>query len=250
MTVHLGDCREVLKALPAESIHSCVTDPPYGLSFMGKGWDHGVPGVEFWTEVMRVLKPGAHLLAFGGTRTYHRLACAIEDAGFEVRDCIMWIYATGFPKSHDVSKGIDKAAGAEREIVGSKMGLPGYSLAPDKGRGVPCVAHGDSEKECSITAPATPAARQWQGWGTALKPAHEPIIVARKPLIGTVAENVLRHGTGAINVDGCRVGSEQTVTIRNGDSGGKSAFGRDERKFSRINPPGRWPANIIRVGGV
>jgi len=188
--IHHGDCREVMATLDAESVDAIVSDPPYGLSFMGKGWDHGVPGVEFWAEALRVAKPGAHLLAFGGTRTYHRLACAIEDAGWEIRDCVMWVYGSGFPKSHDVSKAIDKAAGAEREVIGPPT--PG--------------GQGNGNAYGAITRPpATAPATAWQGWGTALKPAWEPIIVARKPLVGTVAENVLTHGTGAINVDGCRV---------------------------------------------
>jgi hypothetical protein len=180
-----------------------VSDPPYGLSFMGKGWDHGVPGVEFWTEALRVAKPGAHLLAFGGTRTYHRLACAIEDAGWEIRDCVMWVYGSGFPKSHDVSKAIDKAAGAEREVVG-----PNPYNANKGGRNHHSDKCAQAGKMSNITAPATDDAPRWSGWGTALKPAWEPVIVARKPLCGTVAENVLTHGTGGINVDGCRVGTE------------------------------------------
>ena len=191
-TIHHGDCRDVMAKLDAESVDAIVSDPPYGLSFMGKGWDHGVPGVEFWVEALRVAKPGAHLLAFGGTRTYHRLACAIEDAGWEIRDCVMWVYGSGFPKSHDVSKAIDKAAGAEREVVGSKLGQPGYSLTDGKGGlyGGGFGANGTGDGECRITAPATAAARQWSGWGTALKPAWEPIIVARKPL-ASAGVNVL-----------------------------------------------------------
>jgi hypothetical protein len=195
-----GDCREVMAAMDAKSVDSIVSDPPYGLSFMGKGWDHGVPGVEFWTEAMRVAKPGAHLLAFGGTRTYHRLACAIEDAGWEIRDCVMWVYGSGFPKSHDVSKAIDNAAGAEREVVG-----PNPYNANKGGRNHHSDKCAQAGKMSNITAPATDDAKRWQGWGTALKPAWEPVIVARKPLCGTVAENVLTHGTGGINVDGCRV---------------------------------------------
>jgi len=168
------------------SVDAIVTDPPYGLQFMGKEWDHGVPGVPFWLAGLQVLKPGGHLVAFGGTRTFHRLTCAIEDAGFEIRDCLSWLYGSGFPKSLDVSKAIDKAAGAEREIAGTKHGRPGYSLAPGKGRTTMNSARdgslNDSESECSITAPATDAAREWDGWGTALKPAHEPVVLARKPL--------------------------------------------------------------------
>jgi site-specific DNA-methyltransferase (adenine-specific) len=240
--VHHGDCREVMATIDAESVDAVVCDPPYGLSFMGKGWDHGVPGEEFWTEALRVAKPGAHLLAFGGTRTYHRLACAIEDAGWEIRDCVMWVYSSGFPKSHDVSKAIDKAAGAERErIRGVRSAVVGATYAGDEW---------SREFKDSVLSsdPITAAARQWSGWGTALKPAWEPIIVARKPLVGTVAENVLTHGTGGINVDGCRVGTESTLTVRNGNSGSHGRYGKNDRVFTRENPPGRWPANLIHDG--
>jgi site-specific DNA-methyltransferase (adenine-specific) len=240
-----------MATLDAESVDAIVSDPPYGLSFMGKGWDHGVPGVALWTEALRVAKPGAHLLAFGGTRTYHRLACAIEDAGWEIRDCVMWVYGSGFPKSHDVSKAIDKAAGAERsKVIGTKLGRPGMAKDGSNQRSGFDAAFGGNASgvlSTDITAPATDAARQWSGWGTALKPAWEPIIVARKPLVGTVAENVLAHGTGAINVDGCRVGAEQTVTLRSG-SMGKGIYGGDARVGSFANPPGRWPANLIHDG--
>jgi DNA modification methylase len=245
-TIHHGDCREVMATLDAGSVDAIVTDPPYGLSFMGKGWDHGVPGVEFWTEALRVAKPGAHLLAFGGTRTYHRLACAIEDAGWEIRDCVMWVYGSGFPKSHDVSKAIDKAAGAQREVVGSK--ITGRALGGSNWR------DGDAggQETIQVTAPATPAARQWSGWGTALKPAWEPIIVSRKPLVGTVADNVLTHGTGAINVDGCRVGTE-TIIQRHADfslaHGNKLGAGNTRSgDGTTTQTTGRWPANLIHDG--
>jgi site-specific DNA-methyltransferase (adenine-specific) len=265
--VHHGDCREVMATLDAESVDAVVCDPPYGLSFMGKGWDHGVPGEEFWTAALRVAKPGAHLLAFGGTRTYHRLACAIEDAGWEIRDCVMWVYGSGFPKSHDVSKAIDKAAGAEREVVG---------VMPDRWTGKSSVLNFATDRpqsEVNVTgAPATDAARQWSGWGTALKPAWEPIIVARKPLCGTVDENVLTHGTGGINVDGGRVGTEQRTNSSAGTPGGgrmrscnrvdrgdgKTPDGRDLANViayadrSKQRQPqqvlGRWPANLIHDG--
>lgn len=253
--VHHGDCREVMATLDAASVDAVVCDPPYGLSFMGKGWDHGVPGEEFWTEAMRVAKPGAHLLAFGGTRTYHRLACAIEDAGWEIRDCVMWVYGSGFPKSHDVSKAIDKAAGAEREkrwkavtansSVGTLEPRPWLDEARKNGG---CFVDGD--------APATDAARQWSGWGTALKPAWEPIIVARKPLCGTVAENVLTHGTGGINVDGCRVGTDDN--LNGGTYSGELRRPGEQRCLDNQNrrrgigeyvqPSGRWPANVIHDG--
>ena len=250
--IYHGDCREVMRTLDPESVDSIVSDPPYGLSFMGKGWDHGVPGVEFWTEALRVAKPGAHLLAFGGTRTYHRLACAIEDAGWEIRDCVMWVYGSGFPKSHDVSKAIDKAAGAEREVVGQPYMVPNAKAVNPHFVGI-ADKRDDAppEIEYCATAPATDAARQWSGWGTALKPAWEPIIVARKPLCGTVAENVLTHGTGGINVDGCRVGTDAGWSYPNG-RGGSGWHGRESLSRNLDKPiaasSGRWPANVIHDG--
>jgi site-specific DNA-methyltransferase (adenine-specific) len=197
-TVHTGDCRDVLRDYPADHFDSIVSDPPYGLTFMGKGWDRGVPGVEFWQEALRVAKPGAHLLAFGGTRTFHRLTVAIEDAGWEVRDCMMWLYATGFPKSHNGPWG-----------------------------------------------------------GTALKPAWEPVIVARKPLSGTVADNVLRYGTGALNIDGCRIAFDGVVkhTARKSDGVADhvnpSGWQEVNRTANRPATPlaiGRWPANVLHDG--
>jgi DNA modification methylase len=255
-TIHHGDCREVMATLDADSVDAIVCDPPYGLSFMGKGWDHGVPGVEFWAEAMRVAKPGAHLLAFGGTRTYHRLACAIEDAGWEIRDCVMWVYGSGFPKSHDVSKAIDKAAGAEREEYLDPRWLDRYPNGNggnhNRGKG---GIYGEAEsvlgRPLTTTAPATDAARQWSGWGTALKPSWEPIIVARKPLVGTVAENVLRHGTGGINVDGCRVAGgfrpliESTASLPPKNALGGSLNGS---RCAGTTNAGRWPANLIHDG--
>lgn len=222
------------------SVDSIVTDPPYGLGFMGKEWDDLPPGEEWARECLRVLKPGGHMLAFGGTRTWHRLACAIEDAGFEIRDSIAWMYGSGFPKSLDVSKAIDSAAGAVREIVGPD---PNWRAR----------VHGDATYDGGqarpqhITAPATEDARTWQGWGTALKPAFEPIVVARKPLVGTVAANVLTYGTGALNVDGCRVGD-------GADKGVWPITERTQASVAMENPKGpvetdrstgRWPANAV-----
>lgn len=210
-----GDCRALIAALDSNSIDSIVTDPPYGLGFMGKDWDHGVPSVEFWQGFLRVAKPGAYLLAFGGTRTYHRMAVAIEDAGWEIRDCIMWLYGTGFPKS---------------------LNLDG----------------------------------DWKGWGTALKPAYEPIIVARKPLDGTVAGNVAKHGVGAMNIDACRI--ETTDALGGGRLAGPTAMtdtcggpewdrpwmhdaekreeyaAKTADKVAHAQALGRWPANVIHDG--
>jgi site-specific DNA-methyltransferase (adenine-specific) len=232
-------------------VSAVVTDPPYGLSFMGKKWDYDVPAVEVWAECLRVLKPGGHLLAFAGTRTQHRMAVRIEDAGFEIRDMIAWVYGSGFPKSLDVSKVIDKAAGAEREVVGSKT-ITG--MTPDRetfgandrssGKGM-----GFRPGDVSITAPATPEARQWSGWGTALKPALEPITVARKPLIGTVAENVLRYGTGAINVDRCRVEGGERRQIERANQYRPENFDLPSGSRSAgTTAIGRWPANLIHDG--
>lgn len=211
-----------MRDMAPDSVDAIVTDPPYGLSFMGKNWDHGVPGEAFWREALRVAKPGAYLLAFGGTRTYHRLACAIEDAGWEVRDCVMWVYGSGFPKSMDVSKAIDRTNGT-----------------------------------------ATQEAVEWYGWGTCLKPAWEPIIVARKPLEGTVAANVLKYGTGAINIDACRVPTEDNLNggayCKDGNRGNLSGDNRDDKGAGMfapgktteedfVQPSGRWPANLIHDG--
>jgi len=198
-----ADCKLILPNLPPNSVDSVVTDPPYELSFMGKKWDGtGIAyDVDMWKSVLDVLKPGGHLLAFGGTRTHHRMMVAIEDAGFQIRDVLMWVYGSGFPKSLDIGKAIDKVKGAEREVVGTKMGLPGYSLNPNLGEGHAMSGNVDNslrhpEKEVEITAPATEEAKQWDGWGTALKPAYEPIILAMKPIEGTFANNVLEWGVG------------------------------------------------------
>jgi len=253
-----GDCLERLRELPDCSVDACVTDPPYGLSFMGKKWDYDVPTVDVWAEVLRVLKPGGHLLAFAGTRTQHRMAVRIEDAGFEIRDMIAWVYGSGFPKSLDVSKAIDKAAGAEREVVGSYNVAGTAAKGKHKGRAAAASDEGSAigcTKELSVTAPATPEAQQWAGWGTALKPALEPITVARKPLSeGTVAANVLEHGTGALNVDGCRVGTNKNVPASISKKApancyGVFAQGGEILGVGGHDPnQGRWPANLIHDG--
>ena len=231
-----GDALDILPHLePADAI---VTDPPYGLSFMGKSWDHGVPGREFWEEVQA--KPGAFMLAFGGTRTSHRLTCAIEDAGWEIRDCMMWLYGSGFPKSLDISKAIDKAEGVEREVVGTRIA--------DDIRGGNFVNQESETHTINITAPATDAAREWSGWGTALKPAYEPIIVARRPIEGTVAVNVLKYGTGGINVDGCRILGWKPQVVQGVNSNASSFNVAKERRIRGDSNVGRWPANVIHDG--
>lgn len=263
-----GDCIETMRGFDAGSVDAVVCDPPYDLSdgisgkgFMGKAWDG--TGIAFrpetWREVLRVLKPGGYLLAFGGTRTYHRMAVAIEDAGFQIRDCIGWHYGSGFPKSLAVDAAIDKAMGAEREVVGVHP-LPGYAKAN--------VLHGTQQRHTTEFArrsdvPATDAAAAWRGWGTALKPAWEPVVVARKPLEGTVAGNVLQYGTGAMNIDGCRVrlAEGETVTAGLSDPANRAGVvGRDlgftgndtetfqqaqRESIERTNTLGRWPANVI-----
>ena len=240
MTLLKGNCLETLKTLEDNSIDSIVTDPPYELGFMGKSWDaSGIAyNVELWKQALRVLKPGGHLLAFSGSRTYHRMAVAIEDAGFEIRDQIMWIYGSGFPKSLDVSKAIDRQAGAERPDrtveTGGKSG-----------------SHENPTRHVTNAgSPATPEAQQWQGWGTALKPAHEPIVVARKPLIGTVANNVLTYGTGALNIDGSRVGTGtgETKTVQYPDIRGNNYNNAIGTVEYTVTDQGRWPANVIHDG--
>ena len=208
-TLHTGDNREVLKTFDDNSIDSIVTDPPYELGFMGKKWDaSGIAyNIDLWKECLRVLKPGVHLLAFGGSRTYHRMTVAIEDAGFEIRDCIMWLYGSGFPKGLNISKQIDKILDITPEVVSTVEGKK------STGSGVynwNKEEQGTHKPEYHITKPSSKLAKQWDGWNTALKPAHEPIVMARKPLeCSNVAENVMKWNVGGINVDGCRVGQRE-----------------------------------------
>jgi site-specific DNA-methyltransferase (adenine-specific) len=242
-----------MKEMPDNSVDSIVTDPPYELGFMGKSWDSsGIAfNIEVWQEALRVLKPGGHLIAFSGSRTYHRMAVAIEDAGFEIRDQIMWVYGSGFPKSHNVSKGIDKAAGAEREVVKT-----GFAYGISVGQEAQGYRPSDYESKQLSNEAITDEAKQWQGWGTALKPAHEPIVLARKPLIGTVANNVLTYGTGGLNIDGSRVGSEGGTKIADKDLAESSASktvtaygdGLGGPKAKPVENLGRWPANFIHDG--
>ena len=284
LSLHKGDCRLVLPLLDADSFTACVTDPPYHLTagkkggsgpaslnvdspagrsrvttgFMGKAWDGGDVALrpETWAEVLRVLRPGAHLLAFGGTRTFHRIACAIEDAGFEIRDCIMWVYGSGFPKSLDVSKAIDKAAGAEREVIGQRTYADGtagsWRTSSSDKHAQDAWTKDDGDRAKIDTAPATDAARQWSGYGTALKPAWEPIIVARKPLAGTVADNCQTHGCGALNIDGCRIeGVPPSVPQPAFNSPTGTIYGMktgEGRNGEMSQASGRWPANVIHDG--
>lgn len=327
--IHHGDCLEVLRAMPDGSVDAIVTDPPYGLSFMGKKWDYDVPSVEIWAECLRVLKPGGHLLAFAGTRTQHRMAVRIEDAGFEIRDMIAWVYGSGFPKSLDVSKAIDKQRDENvepvrvicrairaamdqcgmksrhlvehfdgchprlidhwaardtdsqphlptweqwqklREVLGmdathdaevwrlnGRKGQPGDAwqdakvIGEHEGATPGFGEHRFNVRDTKIRA-ASEKAAQWQGWGTALKPALEPITVARKPLTCTVAANVLEYGTGALNVDGCRVdASEGRPLIESKAETSLHAFGNglNGSRCAGVTTAGRWPANLIHDG--
>jgi len=241
-----GDVLEQLKTLPADYFDAVLSDPPYGISFMGKEWDKGVPSSEVYAELMRVLKPGAFGLHFGGTRMWHRLACNLEDAGFELRDTVMWVYGVGFPKSHNISKALDKAAGAERAVVGErKQRANGSGTAGGSFNNCP------GEKEY-ITVPATAAAAKlWDGWGTALKPAVEPALLVQKPLDKTFANNALVHGCGGLNIDGCRVGDEPVAKLLSAPTaakGGRLLGGSilNTTKGCELGVAyGRFPANLI-----
>lgn len=242
------DCLEGMRELEENSVDAIVTDPPYGISMMGKDWDKGVPGVPYWQEALRVAKPGAHLLACGGPRTHHRLMVAIEDAGWELRDCCMWVFGGGFPKSLDVGKAIDKAAGAERKVIGPRVTPDGRcrTLEPS-GMQARAALHGGGirRREEWVTAPATEAAKQWDGWGTALKPAYEPVVLARKPLDGTVAGTVLKWGCGGINIDGCRIGTDIISQHGRSDSENTCLSGRNYAEERGRAWSGRWPANLL-----
>lgn len=247
---------EALSNIPDNSFDGCFCDPPYEIGIMGKKWDGS--GVAFqtetWAEVLRVLKPGAHLIAFGGTRTYHRLTCAIEDAGFEIRDSLMWVYGSGFPKSLDISKACDKEIGADRDVVGFRKHptLKDYSKVEEQAN----AAHGGNSwaREWALTAPATDQAKLFKGYGTALKPAYEPCILARKPIEGTVAANCMNHGCGGLNIDGCRVTTEDN--LKKLSQGRKDNALQDSKgMFTPGRPPvetggdsGRFPANLIHDG--
>ena len=241
----LGDNIEKLRELPDNFVDSIITDPPYGLSFMNKKWDYDVPSIDFWKEALRVLKPGGHVLSFGGTRTYHRMVVNMEDAGFEIRDQIMWIYGSGFPKSHNIGKAVDKIEGNEREVVGDSKRHGGGSYG--------MFGYEVNNKE-------TKGQSDYEGWGTALKPANEPICVARKPLSEkTIAENVLKHGTGGINIDGCRIEfdiEKETPTgdmyyhinnkkYPNQETSNSKIMGSKTKRVDLTLTEGRFPANLI-----
>jgi len=249
--IYHGDCIEVLKDFESNSIDSIVTDPPYGISFMGKHWDYDVPGVEVWRECLRVLKPGGHILVACGTRTQHRMAVNIEDAGFEIRDLIAWVYGSGFPKSLNVGKQVDKVMGNEREVIGDKP----YTTQDIRGNAF--------ESEIARNRPRlqeqiTKGNSEFEGWGTAIKPAMELWTLARKPLIGTVAENVLEWKTGGLNIDGCRVDTISGNDKNNFHQNRKviKEYKADDTLYelgmktvsTSENPNGRFPANFIHDG--
>ena len=257
-----GDCLAVMASMPEASVDAVVTDPPYGLAFMGREWDHGVPGRAFWEAALRVAKPGAHLVAFGGTRTFHRLTCGIEDAGWEIRDCLSWLYGSGFPKSLNVQQAMNKAArgrpqgGADPDSPNHGKFKGGCSEENAAGRGFGAGA-GQFMAEAGSARGEDDG--PWSGWGTALKPAWEPCILARKPLDGTVAGNVGKHGTGALNIGGCRIGYESDADKASATPQGRVTSkpsaaipaepdaGRDlgRVEFERPEQLGRWPANVV-----
>jgi hypothetical protein len=272
--LYLGDCLDVLAGIPDCSIDSIVTDPPYGLAelsaatvltaiaawmsgdrthvpdgpggFMGREWDRFVPPPGVWDECMRVLKPGGHLLSFAGSRTVDLMTLSVRIAGFEIRDGIDWIFAAGFPKSLNVAKAIDKAAGAQRQVTARGEPLKRMIPGATQNRTGSWVKDDGREYVPAVTGPATEDAVRWEGWGTALRPSHEPIVVARKPFPGTVAANVLEHGTGALNIDGCRVGGGGYDAP--GDRGHENARSRQMdfgMTAGKAHDEGRWPPNVV-----
>ncbi len=275
MNIIHGDCLEELKKLEDNSIDAVVCDPPYGLSntkpqqvadvlkawvtgdtvsvpakrggFMGADWDSFVPPPAVWEECMRVLKPGGHMAVFAGARTQDLMGLSIRLAGFEIRDTLGWVYGSGFPKSHDIGKAIDKKLGKEREVLGEvdKRGAyDGIDRKSEGNTGAGHVARGGAK--IKVTAPASDAAKQWDGWGTAVKPAWEPIVLARKPLDGTVANNVLAHGVGGLNIDACRVGNETVATRHTWRPSGDAVIGRGAKATgASTTHEGRFPANVL-----
>ena len=241
-TLHLGSCHDVLDTLPENSVDSIVTDPPYEINFMAKTWDNA--GVAFnpvtWQKALRVLKPGGHMLVFGHSRKMHRIIVAIEDAGFEIRDTLMWLYGSGFPKSHNVGLSVDKKLGhgdRGHRISTASRYHPDGTFEPNGEKLEPYMGK-------------TSQGLKWQGWGTALKPAYEPIVLARKPFKGSIAENVLEHGTGGINIDECRVKSKDAPEGRKRHGGGKeenhTSFYLPDSEHE--SPAGRFPANVMHDG--
>jgi len=266
------ECRAFMSSLPANTFDSIVTDPPYGLSkqpnmrevlkhwlngddytatgggFMGKSWDSFVPGPKTWEQAFRVLKPGGYAVVFAGSRTVDLMATSLRMAGFEVVDMLHWMYGSGFPKSQDIGKALDKTAGATREVIGrADGGIAGGSGEFTAGN----AGTLGFKAEYDLTAPATDEAKQWDGWGTALKPCHEPIILCRKPLEGTYANNIMTHGCGALNIDGCRVGDEEMQRTKSNGikiSENGSMAGGNYGRVAAEPSQGRWPGNVLHDG--
>lgn len=257
--LYQGNMLDMLDVIEPNSIDSIVTDPPYELNFMGKGWDRS--GIAFqaetWNKCLQVLKPGGYLLAFGGSRTYHRIACAIEDAGFEIRDTIMWLYGSGFPKSMDIAKAVEgkMTLGNANTQVFRKLngdlvdrGNYGYASVAERQGARPSDYNLIEDQRLGKLNPTTEEAKKWQGWGTALKPSFEPIIVARKPFAGSLVDNVIKYGVGGINIDECRVGNEtHSVNINDfsNQHGNKWGNGEPIGKLGEKEVVGRFPANTI-----
>ena len=262
ITLYHGDCREIVADLDVESIDAVVTDPPYGLAFMGKDWDHGIPGEHFWSAFLRACKPGAHLLAFGGTRTFHRLTCAIEDAGWEIRDCLNWLYGSGFPKSLDISKAIDKASrgvphgGSDPTSPNHGKYKGGCSAGNVKGQGFGAgPGQFMAEQGVKDERELGEDAQQWNGWGTALKPAWEPIILSMKPLDGTFADNALKHSVAGLNIDECRIdgqkaGAGSHKCYRLSGTNSRPYHGQESNREVFDQSKGRFPANVIHDGSI
>jgi len=241
------DCLEGMKQLDDNSIDCVVTDPPYGLKFMNKSWDYDVPSIDIWLECFRILKPGAHLLCFGGTRTYHRMAVNVEDGGFEIRDMINWIYGSGFPKSLDVGKAFDKLQGNKREVVGEAKHPTSKDRTGNK-------SLYQAEEHLGSNYDLTKGNSSWEGWGTGLKPAHEPIVLARKPLAGTVVDNVLKYGVGGLNIDECRISHNEPEKTTNRKqrsavwNPSNCGFDSTQNIQASASQLGRFPANVIHDG--
>lgn len=253
-----GDNRIVLKTLPDNSIDSIITDPPYGIDFLGKSWDANTGSLETYQECLRVLKPGGHILAFSAARTYHHLAITLEQAGFEIRDQIMWIYSSGFPKSQDVGRSIDRAAGkktSKPKLIPYENKQPeSQSLGATRGKCPKCLKDQTHQLKCldiGCVLKVKPAQNEWAGWGTALKPAHEPICMARKPSKLSIAKNVQLHGTGALNIDACRIGDDPMIIrhLKKDDGKAFTHHGDGKKNWDTYEDvgtvEGRFPSNVI-----
>ncbi len=255
--LYQGNMLEMLDVIAPNSIDSIITDPPYELNFMGKGWDNS--GIAFqketWEKCYQVLKSGGYLLAFGGSRTFHRIACAIEDAGFEIRDTIMWLYGSGFPKSMNIGLAIDKKNGVDSEIVGyTNLSMPDFKDAGAKNvanGGMNKVGYNVGESADRMEQPIYKAQNEWAGWGTALKPAYEPIIIARKPCENSCVDNVLKYGTGGINIDECRIPTTDTWHRKEQETNTAIGYQRKNKSMyaqkseGEMNENGRFPSNVI-----